>query len=1407
MEEEGESIHRAEASVLDDLLVSGLVKPAEYKPKSGTKSKAPINEDNSNAADKSTYTAASPKKAETTKTASGNSGGDLFAYVDSELACLQIKDQPSSGKSKSEKKGVKSGSNIASVSAEHQKLFESLLNTNDSEIASGGMDVASVGLEEDKSKTNLDGTDVDLCMNLSGNEQRKPQKSVRDKEHKPAQESPKKKKDKQQKGLGKKKDGQASDGGTLGSYSKLLVSMGSRSPHRKIEILDEQDGFMPLIVDEENPSPGKKKRNRRKKGDKSKDMMSPPSYNESEAIFESPKERPQSGNKKKKDKTSPVVVREKDVKTSVDRNLDTMATNRLSEPQQDQLSKKQKKKLLQQNMSKSPEPQSKKKTESRPSSAKARQARQNQTMAERQYSTEDAFIEVSVNLPKSDHMYVIGPQGKHLQEIMSLTGVVVSVPKLNSKSDEIVLRGDKMQIGSAMSLMFSLCEQAKMESRQSRQGQGHEQRNLDQSSHSYQRMMQVQGHDGYDLAYQGQPLSYLNDGPNGGRKRIQMHAGQIANQSGQQGQRHSRGHQNEDQGRRGPPVQGQGHRGHGHNQQGQHEPQLQSSREMEQGPAKGQGKRQRKNKKCVFADYISNEELTEGLKNGTIIEGPIRINPRSYEEAYVNHPDGKSDVLISSLKSRNRALNGDIVAVRILHEGEWKIHNNDLAEIGNTADDSDPEVVIESEEIVEVVTNNKNKSKNSTPDQSSTSGSNLGQAQAKNLKDNKEVCHSPKKRFTTFNEMMSGQSPVKKSLLTESGRDKIKKLFQRTGVVVSIIEKRSSMTCAGHIKLMQDKNPNIAMFSPNDHRMPRIIVPMSECPKDFYHRPEDYVNTLYVCRITEWRQDNFYSQGCLVKCLGESGEIEPETEGMLYENDVDFSEFPDKAIDCLPSTPWSIPATEFDYRRDFRTSCIFTIDPSTARDLDDALSCEDMGDGRYKIGVHIADVSYFVKENTDLDIVASSRSTSVYLVHKVIPMLPRLLCEQLCSLNPDEDRLTFSVEWIINEQGEIEDEWFGRSVIRSCVKLAYDHAQGFIEEPDRDWTTEELPPISETFTVNDIKTRVLNLHKIALKLRKARMDGGALRLDQIKLQYSLDSESGLPNGYMVYQQKDSNRLVEEFMLLANMAVAHKINHHFPEQSILRRHPPPQEKMVETLKEQCSTLGIHLDTSSAGALQASLRNYSGDDDVSLARMQVLVALCSKPMQNAVYFCTGCLDDENLYRHYALNVPLYTHFTSPIRRYPDILVHRLLGAALDYSDKPSRQPGDLEKIAKHCNDKKTNAKRVGDLSSDLFFSVFVQTAGPLEERAMVMGVLDKAFDIFVLKLGVSKRVYCDKLPIKEKIFKHERKVPSLTLVWDSVDGEPEFRQEITIFSMVDCVLEKGDMPLQWTAVIKRPTPVVL
>ncbi|XP_071522150.1 uncharacterized protein [Panulirus ornatus] len=631
------------------------------------------------------------------------------------------------------------------------------------------------------------------------------------------------------------------------------------------------------------------------------------------------------------------------------------------------------------------------------------------------------------------------------------------------------------------------------------------------------------------------------------------------------------------------------------------------------------------------------------------------------------------------------------------------------------------------------------------------------------------------------------------------------KFVQRTAHIVYILERKHTRMGAGTLKLFGDKNPNFAFFMPSDHRLPRMKVPMRQCPPDFMVRHQDYLQRIYLCKIVQWREPKF-ALGELVRDVGAVGDVEAETEAMLLEHGIDYAEFPDTVLQDLPSLPWSIPLEEIKARTDLRDECIFTIDPSTARDLDDAVSCLPLPSGNYRVGVHIADVSYFVTEGSPLDDIASNRATSVYLTQKVISMLPRVLCESLCSLNPGEDRLAFSVIWELRPDGEIIGEWFGRTVIRSCVKLAYEHAQSMIENPEKVMSKEEIPEITGPYTSRHISRVVNDLHSIAVKLRKKRFQDGALRLDQVKIAFCLDWETKAPQSFYVCEQNDSNRLIEEFMLLANMAAAHKIYNSFPEIAVLRRHPPPLENPMEAAAHTLAAVGVFLNISNAGALNNSIAKYIGKDKYSTGRLQVITSICSKPMQLARYFCSGFLENESLFRHYALNVPLYTHFTSPIRRYADVMVHRLLAAAVDQVryKPPALDKMTIQKIAEHCNDRKLSSKILQELSSELYLSVFIRQVEELVLEGMVIMVLDHSFDVLLLNLGVIKRVYTDKLPLDDIEHRKGSGVSSLILKWKTEGSINSTEQHITLFTLVTVSLRPAENDvLKFHAVLLRPS----
>jgi DIS3-like exonuclease 2 len=711
----------------------------------------------------------------------------------------------------------------------------------------------------------------------------------------------------------------------------------------------------------------------------------------------------------------------------------------------------------------------------------------------------------------------------------------------------------------------------------------------------------------------------------------------------------------------------------------------------------------------TFDTYLPTSEVMAGLAANALITGVIRINQRNYKEAYINSPDKDQDIMIEGMRNRNRALERDVVAVRLNPESEWKV---------------------------------------------------LG---------------------------------VK---------------VQKTATVVYISERVHPRVGVGFLKPLSDGNKNFALLSPRDSRVPRIRIPIAKCPANFLTEADKYKDILFLARIEDWT-DVRYAVGDIIEEIGVCGDLKSETMALLVENDIEFSPLDIELYQYFPRSPFQIPKEEIQSRCDLRDECIFTIDPLTARDLDDAVSCKQLDNGNFKIGVHISDVTYFLKEGTPLDQAVVKRATSTYLVSSVYHMLPKELC-LMCSLLPGDDKLAFSVFWEISPEAEIVSHYFTRSVICSCAQLAYEHAQLMLENPDKEWTGGELPQIYGKYTPKDLSCVVNNLNRLAVIMRSKRFEGGALRIDQPKLEFLLESGSGLPLHYSVYVNKECHRLIEEFMLLANMTVAKRLSTDFPELAFLRSHPSPHHFAMEELQKSLEQRGIFLDIQSAGALQASMARYAGDDFVSRARMMVLNNLCAKPMCQAKYFCARFKDDEEEFWHYALNVPLYTHFTSPIRRYADVMVHRLLSSCLGYSPKPKWKPEYVQAIASNCNKQKYQAKRAGEQSIELYLTVYIGLHSPLVAEAVVMDVKDLSFDVIVCSTGQVQRIYTNNLPFPNRVTRRMegKKVIAQEIEWLPTDEKPfGVLQVVEIFSIVTVELFRSPASLKVeTRLLRPPSSVV-
>jgi DIS3-like exonuclease 2 len=565
------------------------------------------------------------------------------------------------------------------------------------------------------------------------------------------------------------------------------------------------------------------------------------------------------------------------------------------------------------------------------------------------------------------------------------------------------------------------------------------------------------------------------------------------------------------------------------------------------------------------------------------------------------------------------------------------------------------------------------------------------------------------------------------------------------GCVLDIIEKRHSRRVIGSFANFSNvkKNRKYLNINVRDQKVPNVRVDSrTGIPKDV----ELTERLLLTVEITNWIHDfsgSLLPQGTVTSILGRKGQLKTENVAILQQNNLDPLPFPQEIINQLPSEPFVIPAEEFKYREDLRSKCIFSIDPETARDLDDALSCEKMANGNFEVGVHISDVSYFVKENSDLDNIVKEKATTIYLIDKVYHMLPEQLC-LLCSLLPGADKFSYSVFFEIDPNtAEIYNTRFVRSVINSCGKLSYDHAQMVIEDNvGLDEMKQSFPEIMNGFNVQDVAEVIKQLQKLAVILRTNRKTNGALKIDQPKLSFKFakdDQRMEAPIDFAKYCTKDSNRLIEEFMLLANIHVAKFIHEKFPHISLLRSHSPPNENALKKLVKMLNKQGLEFDCSSSTATSKSMEAIVNKSKYPESMSAALNHLVSRSMQRAKYFCSEMVEDASEFWHYALSIPIYTHFTSPIRRYADILVHRVLNAALDYEPAPTRTPDEVQALATVCNTQKYNAKLAGDDSSNLYFMHFIQSLKMKTMRASVVGIYEFNLEVVLIDTGHLVKVY--------------------------------------------------------------------
>ncbi|MEZ5007552.1 MAG: ribonuclease R [Chitinophagales bacterium] len=480
--------------------------------------------------------------------------------------------------------------------------------------------------------------------------------------------------------------------------------------------------------------------------------------------------------------------------------------------------------------------------------------------------------------------------------------------------------------------------------------------------------------------------------------------------------------------------------------------------------------------------------------------------------------------------------------------------------------------------------------------------------------------------------------------------------------VEKIMSSRRSRTEGVVIEIVRRKKEAFIGVVSKTNGYTFVIPGDASIPIDFYIGPDDESgakeNDKVVVRIKDWPKKSKNPFGEIIEILGQSGSSDIEMQSILVENGFRLS-FPDAVMREVNDLPTEIPQEEYKKRRDFRKITTFTIDPEDAKDFDDAISVRRLENLNWEIGVHIADVSFYATPGSELDKEALKRSTSVYLVDRVLPMFPEQLSNVICSLRPKEEKLCYAAVFELDDNAEVIKEWFGRTIIYSDKRFTYDDAQQLIEGNE-----------------GDLSEEVLAVNRLAEKLRKKRFDKGSINFDSPEVKFKLD-ENAKPIGVYVKERKEANLLIEDFMLLANKRVARFVgeekNKNGKTPLVYRVHDMPDLDKLNDFRLFASKFGYNINLENPKAITKSLNKFLADVH-GKPEQGLLEQLAIRSMSKAIY------TTENI-GHFGLGFEFYAHFTSPIRRYPDVLVHRILDDVLNGKTPPSKTI--LEAQAKHCS----------------------------------------------------------------------------------------------------------------------------
>ncbi|KAG0749316.1 hypothetical protein G6F57_000188 [Rhizopus arrhizus] len=711
----------------------------------------------------------------------------------------------------------------------------------------------------------------------------------------------------------------------------------------------------------------------------------------------------------------------------------------------------------------------------------------------------------------------------------------------------------------------------------------------------------------------------------------------------------------------------------------------------------------------LFIAHLPFSALTPLFRSRQLVRGMLRVNKRNRSDAYVScdELDG-SDIYICGSRDRNRALEGDVVAVRLVNVEKVLREKQEKEDAKLARNNGQPKVRLPDEE------------------------------------DENEI-------------IFGGDEEI----------DIVKPKY--AGVVVAILERAQNQVFSGTLTLSRPNNkraqmqeeegdkskkdaPRIVWFKATDKRVPLIAIPIEQVPEDFVENTEAYANRLFVGSIKRWPITSLHPFGTLETELGPITDLDVQVKAILADANVTDAPFTEPVMQCNPPTPFSfIPSAE-ENRRDLTTEnhCrMITIDPAGSTLFEDGITVVRLGDDTFEVGVHVCDISYFIKPHSPLDKEARARGVHVYLDHKQVPMLPAELADA-ANFTLNELKPAMSIIWKLSTDGTLLDTWFGKTIVRSNAQLSYGNVEKIIDGSESQG--EEID--------NDIRL----LHRLATRLYENRYTKQAMSLAKQRIIYDDPTKPSMAT--ISDKNPEIAKIIKEFLFLANQSVAQKISSQYPEQALLRRQSPPDSRKINELKEYASNyLNVELDITSATTIQNSVQKIENPE-----LRQLISILVLKTIEPPKYFCAGAFDILK-YSHFAIGAPLFTHFTAPLRRYADIIVHRQLEAAL-VGDKHFYLACDtIQKLAQHCNVKKEaslEANHQGKLLSLALYLVSKQqpqtpesTPTTVYGEARVIAVMEDWFDVSLPEFGLERRIHLANLPLWRH--QYDPKERALTMYW--------------------------------------------